>query len=183
MLFKIPHLTTNTFSLRERFQVVEVFLFVFAEIFFLNVIVNLLLKFNANSSEALITPIITATTIATFFIVEKYRELEVHPHSLKIYHWDRLKMEINKNDLLSIEINHGFNIRPSVLSIRPHHYTHYVSIEFTLKDGRVIDKYKLNNANISTLNHLLKELGYPTINETSHFKTVLTKTRQAVTTK
>lgn len=183
MLFKIPHLTTNTFSLREKFKVIEVLLFVFVEVFFLNVIVNLLLKYNANSSEALITPIITATTIATFFIVEKYRELEVHPHSLKIYHWDRLKMEINKDDLSRIEINHGFNIRPSVFKIRPHHYTHYVSIEFILNNGDVVEKYKLNNANIPMLNHLLKELGYPTIHETSHLKTILSKTKQALVQK
>lgn len=182
-MFKIPHLTTNTFSLREKFRISELLLFIFIEIFFLNTIVNLLLKYNAGSSATLITPILTATTIATFFIVEKYRDLEVHTHSIKIYHWDRLKTEINKDDLDRIEINHGFNVRPSLLSVQPHHYTHYVSIQFVLKNGEVIKKYKLNNSNIPTFSHLLKELGYPVITETNHIKTIITKTRRIATSK
>jgi hypothetical protein len=180
-MFKIPHLTTNTFSLREKFRFVEILTFIFVEIFFLNAIVNLLLKFNANASAALLTPIVTATTIATLFIVEKYRELEVGPNALKIYHWDRLKVEISKNDLASIEINFGLNLRPSLFSIRPHHYTHYVSIKFFLQNGEVIEKYKLNNSNVPTFKHLLGELGYPAITETGRGKVTVHKTSELQT--
>lgn len=161
MSFKIPYLSKNVFLLRKKFRLREILIFIFAEILALVTAFQIAMTWGQNSYALTLLPAFALIVIAGFFVIGHYREIEVTPHVLKIFRWGEHGLTLTKENVASIEINHGLRIKPHY---RRHH--HYARIYITLHAGKTLDMYKINSLHISAFKHSLAEFGYPAITET-----------------
>ncbi|MBI2038089.1 MAG: hypothetical protein HYT15_04155 [Candidatus Magasanikbacteria bacterium] len=164
-LWHLHHqLSKNVFSLRRKITVKDFFLFSLAELLILTITITLVLNYTTDPVLNAVIPMVVFMGITIFFIVDRYRELEVQSGMLRISHWGKPKLEIKKENTADIEVNFGLNFKPSIFDLH-HHYTHYINIIFTLRNGKKINKYQLNNVHFLDFKQLLAHHQYPIITE------------------
>ena len=164
-----PLMAQNMLSLKRRFGVHELFIFLVVELVGLIGITILIVTLSSSPFFTLLVPMLASLLIATFFIIDKYRELEIKPDTLIMSHWGKRIFEIKKEDISDIIVNFGLNLKPTFSNIH-HQYTHYLDLMITLKTGKQITKYKLNNAQFINFKDLLLHFNYPPILEVGRNK-------------
>lgn len=157
-------LSQNMLSLKRRFGVHELFMFLLIEVTALIGITILAIELSTSPAITLFLPLVASILIAAFFIIDKYREIEIKSDRLIISHWGRPILQIKKDSIADIIVNFGLNLKPSFFNFH-HHYTHYLDLVITLKSGRQISKYRINNTQFLQFKNLLLHLQYPPILE------------------